>query len=168
MGNLHRTAALAAICAAGLLSGPARADDDVAQIQKLEADFARAVEAKDVPAVMQTFVHDGTLVAFDVNPPRQHVGWDDYRNDWQGWLGNLAGPISYTVDDLHVVVDGTLAYGTSVQRGAWTEASGAPFRITLRVTDVYRKIDGRWLVVHEHISVPVDLGTDKADLTSAP
>jgi ketosteroid isomerase-like protein len=27
---------------------------------------------------------------------------------------------------------------------------------------VYRKIEGKWLIVHEHVSVPVDLTTDKA------
>jgi len=36
------------------------------------------------------------------------------------------------------------------------------------VTDIYRKINGKWLIIHEHISVPVDLTTNKADLAAKP
>jgi len=38
--------------------------------------------------------------------------------------------------------------------------------MTVRVTDVYKKIDGKWLVVHEHVSVPVDPTTNKPDMDS--
>ncbi|HZF40664.1 MAG TPA: nuclear transport factor 2 family protein [Blastocatellia bacterium] len=37
---------------------------------------------------------------------------------------------------------------------------------TLRITNVYRKINGKWLIVHEHSSCPVDLTTGQADLSS--
>jgi hypothetical protein len=33
---------------------------------------------------------------------------------------------------------------------------------------VYRKLRGHWLIVQEHVSVPVDLDTGKADLLSKP
>jgi hypothetical protein len=38
--------------------------------------------------------------------------------------------------------------------------------VKFRVTDVLRKAKGKWLIVHEHVSVPVDLATGKADLAS--
>jgi hypothetical protein len=38
----------------------------------------------------------------------------------------------------------------------------------VRVTDVYRKLKGKWLIVQEHVSVPVDLATQKPDLQSRP
>jgi hypothetical protein len=31
-----------------------------------------------------------------------------------------------------------------------------------------RKIDGKWLIVMEHVSVPVNFNTMKPDLTSKP
>jgi ketosteroid isomerase-like protein len=45
---------------------------------------------------------------------------------------------------------------------------GNALDITVRITDVYRKINGKWLAVHEHVSWPVDLATGKADLSSKP
>jgi ketosteroid isomerase-like protein len=49
-----------------------------------------------------------------------------------------------------------------------TDPKGQPIDLTVRATDVYRKIKGNWLIVHEHVSVPVDLDTGKPDLSSKP
>ncbi len=40
----------------------------------------------------------------------------------------------------------------------------------VRVSDVYRKIDGKWLIVQEHVSVPIDFTTGKPvpDMMSRP
>ena len=40
--------------------------------------------------------------------------------------------------------------------------------VTMRITDVLRKSSGKWLIIHEHVSVPVDLASGKADLSSKP
>jgi hypothetical protein len=45
------------------------------------------------------------------------------------------------------------------------DKDGKPLDLTLRVIDVYRKING--LVIHELVSWPVDLATVKADLISS-
>ena len=37
-----------------------------------------------------------------------------------------------------------------------------------RFTDVLRKMNGKWLIVHEHLSFPVDPETGKADFLSKP
>ena len=53
-------------------------------------------------------------------------------------------------------------------KAVFTRANGSKKDLNVRVTDVYRKIHGRWLIVQEHVSVPVDIGTGKADLLSRP
>jgi len=55
-----------------------------------------------------------------------------------------------------------------IQRVAGTDKQGKKLDLTVRVTDVYKKTRGRWLIIHEHVSVPVDLDTGKPDLTSKP
>ena len=52
-------------------------------------------------------------------------------------------------------------------RGAGCVLPRAHYR-TARVTDGYRKINGKWLITLEHVSVPVDLETGKADINSKP
>ena len=61
-----------------------------------------------------------------------------------------------------------LGFSHSIQRVRGTDKKGQPVDITVRVTDGYRKIGGNWLIVLEHVSVPVDLATGKPDLSSKP
>ena len=160
---------LAGLFALALLAatGPARADSK-AEIKALEDQFVAAFKAKDVDAIMKVYVPDQSLFVFDVVPPRQYVGAAAYRKDWQEFFGNFNGPITVELKDLDVLADHNLAYGHSIQRVAGTDKAGKPLDMTVRVTDVYRKIKGHWLIIHEHVSVPVDLATGKPDLASKP
>jgi ketosteroid isomerase-like protein len=143
---------------------------DEQEIRALENKLAAAVSAKDVDAIMKLYVPGNELFVFDLSVPRQHVGWDDYKKDWQDFLGNLKGPVKFEIHDLSVVADGKVAYSHSIQHGVGTNPDGSPFEVNARVTDVYRKIDGKWLIVQEHVSVPIDFSGPKPapDMMSKP
>jgi uncharacterized protein (TIGR02246 family) len=162
--------AAVAICAtvSALSFSPAANADTQSDIRALEDRFIAAVKAKDLDAIMKVYVPDQTLFVFDVVPPRQYVGAASYRKDWQDFLGSFNGPITVELSDLDITADDTLAYGHSIQRVAGTDKQGKKVDVTVRVTDVYKKINGSWLVIHEHVSVPVDLETGKPDLMSKP
>jgi uncharacterized protein (TIGR02246 family) len=145
----------------------ARADAG-ADIRALEERFVAAFKARDVDAIMKAYAPDQTLVVFDVVPPRQYVGAAAYRKDWQTFLDSFEGPITVELTDLDVAADRNLAYSHSIQRVAGTDKQGKKLDLTVRVTDVYKKSRGRWLVIHEHVSVPVDLDAGKPDLSSKP
>jgi ketosteroid isomerase-like protein len=145
----------------------ARADDK-ADIRALETRFVEAFRAKDVNAIMAVYVPDETLVVFDVVPPRQYVGWKAYKKDWEDFLALFDSAITVELTDLHVTTVRILGYGHSIQRVTGRMRDGKTLGLTVRVTDVYRKVKGKWLIVHEHVSVPVDLATGKPDLESKP
>jgi uncharacterized protein (TIGR02246 family) len=159
-------AILAALSTVAFCS-PAEAGAD-ADIKALEERLVGAVKAKDVDAIMKVYAPDQTLVVFDVIPPRQYVGAAAYRKDWQTFLDSFEGPITVELTDLDVGADRNLAFSHSIQRVAGTDKQGKKLDLTVRVTDVYKKARGRWLIIHEHVSVPVDLDTDKPDLNSKP
>ena len=131
--------------------------DDEAKIRALENQFAAAVNAKDLDAIMKVYVPDETLLVFDVVPPRQYVGVP------RG-LGRLPRPVRDNRPADHAA--DPLGYSHSIQRVSGTVTKGQPIDLTVRLTDVYRKINGNWLIVHEHVSVPVDLNTNKPDFAS--
>jgi ketosteroid isomerase-like protein len=141
---------------------------DEAAIKALEDRFAKAAAAKDVGAIMANYEHSADLIVFDLIPPRQYVGWDAYKKDWQGVMDGCKGPAQVELSDLSVSTDSHLAFGHNIQHFSCTGADGKPLDLTMRVTDGYRKTNGKWLIAHEHISVPVDLATGKGDLTSKP
>jgi ketosteroid isomerase-like protein len=171
-----------AIACTGCAQAPATADTkqaetksadtvakDVADIKAMEDRFIKASASKDVNAIMSFYVPDASLFVFDVTPPRQYVGAAAYRKDWEDMLASLPGPIDMSISDLDVTAGGgDIAWGHSVQHMAGTMKDGKKMDLTVRITDGYKKINGQWLIAHEHVSVPVDVLTGKADLTSKP
>ena len=163
---------------AGCSSGPApetkaadtKAPDtsakDQADIKALEDRFLAAVKAKDVNAIMACYIPDQTLIVFDAVPPRQYTGADAYKKDWQEFFTMFPGAMDFTISDLEITAGGDVAYGHSIQHASLADKKGKKTEMTVRVTDGYKKVNGQWLIAHEHVSVPVDLATMKPDLDS--
>jgi ketosteroid isomerase-like protein len=61
-----------------------------------------------------------------------------------------------------------MGYAHLISHSVLTDKDGKKAEINVRTTDVFRKTGGKWLIVHEHNSVPVDLATGKADMMSKP
>ncbi|HEY6487469.1 MAG TPA: nuclear transport factor 2 family protein [Candidatus Cybelea sp.] len=139
----------------------AASDGSQSQLRTLEQTFATAMNAENVDAVMSVYAPGDALFVFDVvGPPSVHFGWDAYRKAFEQMFAAIRGPLHLTMSDLDVEVSGDIGYGRSLQRVSGIHAKGgAPFDYTVRVTDVYRKIGDRWLIVQEHLSLPIDRGT---------
>lgn len=149
-------------------TAPKKSSGDKAKIESLYQSYVKAFNAKDVNAIMVNYAPGNQLFVFDVVPPRQFAGWDAYKKDWQELLAAMPGPLSETMSELEITVVGSVAYAHNIQSGYFTDKDGKRLDLTVRVTDVLRKINGKWLIVQEHVSVPVDLSTGKADLLSKP
>ena len=148
---------------------PGNADtmvDDEAKIRALEDRFAAAFSAKDVDAVMRVYVPDETLVVFDAASPREYVGAKAYRKDRNKFFAIFNGPVEFEISALNVATYGGFGFGHSIQHFGGMSFKGRPIDLTVRVTDVYRRFEGDWLVVHEHVSVPVDFDTGDLDLSA--
>jgi ketosteroid isomerase-like protein len=147
---------------------PAKGDDKAA-LEALEQRFTAAFNARDATGIMKVYVPGASLVVFDVTPPRQYVGAEAYLKDWQGLFAAFPGPVKFTESDLAIETGGgSLAFGHFFGDSLLTAKDGSKVDLVCRVTHVYRKIHGHWLIVHEHVSVPVDLATGKPDLQSKP
>jgi len=152
------------------VAGPARATNHAqAEIKALQERLIAAIRVKDYDAIMACYIPGEKLFVFDVVPPRQYVGAPAYKDDWKAALTPFKGPITVRMTDLALVSNGSdLAYGHSIQDFSGTDANGGKIAFVLRATDIYPKVDGQWLIEHEHYSVPVNLTTAKADLMSKP
>lgn len=140
---------------------------DKAKIEALYQAYLKAFNAKDVNALMACY-SPKDLYVFDAIPPRAYPSWDAYKKDWEGLFTAFPGPVSYSMSEVSITVVGSLAYAHNIQTGYFTDKNGSRLDAAVRVTDVLRKTNGKWLIVHEHVSVPVDLMTGKADLLSKP
>lgn len=144
-------------------AAPAAAQNtDEKLIKAMMVTFSAAFRAKDVDTIMSMYWHSEHLTAFDVAPPLRYVGWDAYKKDYQQFFASFNGPIDDRILYLKIDVDGSMAYSENTEKISGTLTTGHKAAMILRSTDVYRKIGGKWLIVHEHNSVPVDFTTDKA------
>ena len=139
---------------------------DQTDIRALEDRFLTAFKAKDVHAIMACYVPDQSLIVFDVVPPRQYTGAQAYTKDWEDFFAAFPGSVDGSLSDLDITVGGDVAYSHSIQNYSATGKDGKKLDLTFRVTDGYKKINGQWLISHEHVSVPVDLASLKPDLDS--
>jgi ketosteroid isomerase-like protein len=134
--------------------------NDEAEIQRAIEDYVEALRARDIDGVTSIYAPD--LVAFDLVPPLQYVGAETYRNHWlEGW-SLLQGSMGYEVHDLSITVGGEVAFTHSLNRSSATLTTGQKTEFWLRWTTCLRKIGGKWLIVHMHVSVPFDLKTGRA------
>ena len=145
---------------------PATANaSDKAQIKALEQHIADGANARDVDAIVRNYAPD--VLVFDIVPPREYKGADAFRKDWQGFFDRV-GSIRIENSDLNVAGDGKMAFATYIAHLTGKARDDNAIDVTMRITDVLRKSSGKWLIVHEHVSVPVDLASGKADLSSKP
>lgn len=147
---------------------PRAQSNDEKAIRALNERFAAAVNARDINKIMSVYIPGESLFVFDAIPPRQYVGAKAYRKDYEEFLGLFPGPVKFQTNDLSITAAGTLAFSHRIDTWDLTDKKGNPVKLVFRMTDVYRKLNGRWLIVHEHISWPVDPETGKADFLSKP
>ena len=143
--------------------------DAKAEIKAQMDAWLVAFKAKDSAKVMSFYGPGDPVLAFDVVPPRQYATADAYKQDYEGLFKAFDGPFNAEINDLSITTNGSdMAYGHSIDHLAGKTPDGKQIDLTVRVSDVYRKIGGKWLIVHEHVSVPVDIMTGQADLQSKP
>jgi PhnB protein len=149
-----------------MTSGSHRADDE-AQIRKLVEDWAKAVRAKNVDAVVSHYAAD--IVSFDLAPPLQHAGADALRKGLTAWFRTFRGPVGYEVHDLSITTGDEVAFCRSLNRISGTRTDGEETDVWVRATVGLRRIDGARTITHEHASVPFYMdGSYKAAVDLEP
>ena len=79
-------------------------------------------------------------------------GLDAYDRTWDFFFANPRGPISFVPRDITVVASDEVAFASCEMHCDGTSAGPVDFRLTTGL----RKIDGNWVIVHEHHSVPTE------------
>jgi PhnB protein len=138
-----------------------------AQIRTLIDDWANALRAKDVDGVMSHYAAD--IVSFDLAPPLRYTGAAAVRNSLEAWFPTFRGPVGYEIRDLSITAGEDIAFTRSLNRISGTRIDGEETDVWVRATVCWRKLGGRWLITHEHVSTPFYMdGSDKAALDLTP
>lgn len=142
---------------------------NAAEERKIRQDverLAKAIRAKDVSGVMALYATD--VLCFDLVAPLQRIGIDSVRRRAEEWFSSFDGPIRYQVRDLRIAAAEDVAFYTSLNEVDGTRTDGQPIKMWIRITAGCRKIAGAWKITHEHVSVPFDMQSMKAELALRP
>ncbi|OWV94121.1 nuclear transport factor 2 family protein [Rhizobium sp. R693] len=106
-------------------------------------------------------------VEFSLAPPLVYHGKDEAG--LQAWFNTWSGPIGGDVQDAKLTIGGDVAFWSGLVNMTGTKTDGAQVDLWFRQTLGLVKRDGRWMVAHQHESVPFAMdGSGQALLDLIP
>jgi uncharacterized protein (TIGR02246 family) len=127
---------------------------DERQIRALIEEWADAVRRHDLSDILAH--HEQDIVMFDVPPPLQSRGMDEYKKTWDLFFRYHKPSQAFDIEDLAITAGEDVAFAVAIMRCGSGTFSGPPTEsgFLFRLTIGLRKVDGDWSVTHEHHSVP--------------
>lgn len=136
------------------------------ELRDLVAERVAAVHAKDPTPLAARQSAD--VIVFNVLPPLQLRGTVDVEAQTQTWFDSYPGDIGYDVHDLNVTADGDVGFCSFLYHVTGTLADESQVDMWVRATLGCRRVDGTWLITHDHESVPFDAQTGQALIDLQP
>ena len=98
-------------------------------------------------------LREPSLFTYGVVLLKPFEGADAVRKDWADFFSAMK-EIHLERSDLEISSEGNLGFGHFMEDAAMITKGGEQIHAVLRATHVYKKIDGQWLIIHEHKSAP--------------
>jgi ketosteroid isomerase-like protein len=106
------------------------------------------------PANVAQFYATGSDTFFDI-APLKYSSWDEYQNGVKAVVAGYKSAKFTLNDDLAIHPHGDLVWATATVKDEMTTKAGKVEMGNFRWTVVFEDQDGKWLIVHEHISAPL-------------
>jgi len=127
---------------------------DEMDIKVLIERWAKAVREEDRAGIRAD--HDLEMLMFDVPPPFLSRGLDAYMATWEEFFSCAEKPVAFDFHDVQVTAGNDVAFATAIGRCASFDAKGKREDLEFRLTMCFRKVNGRWRIMHEHHSLPAE------------
>jgi uncharacterized protein (TIGR02246 family) len=126
--------------------------EDEAAVRNVIESWAAAVRRKDYDGILRN--HSSDIVMFDVPLPFESRGIDAYRKTWDSFFAHSKDPVPFDITEMSVTAGADVAFAVATMHCAEPSADGKFKGLYVRLTAGLRKIGGRWIITHEHHSVP--------------
>jgi len=125
---------------------------DEASIRELIEEWAGAVRGKNIKGILAN--HSPDILMFDLPAPLESKGIDSYQRTWDLFFSWSDDPVVFDFNEMNITAGHDVAFVTALMRCSGTEKNGERIKLDFRLTIGLRKIDGQWIVTHEHHSIP--------------
>ena len=106
------------------------------------------------PSNTAKFYAPGPNTFFDI-APLKYNSWEDYEKGVKGVLAGYKNAKFTVNDDASIHAQGDLVWATATVADQMTNKAGKVEMGNFRWTVVFENEDGKWLIVHEHVSAPL-------------
>ena len=153
--NRRGILSMSAITALGLTFLPrnafAQQAADTEGVKAASKAFYTALAAVDGGAAMEkVWAHTPYVTYVGPRGKTITVGWDAQKKYWV-YTDKLFSSRNVTLSDQHIHANGNLAWEMGQENGDPKMKDGKDAKADYIVTNVYEKIDGRWLIVSHHV-----------------
>jgi ketosteroid isomerase-like protein len=124
-------------------------DAFVAGTVRHHAAATTAVRNGDASSLIEMLSKHDPVTLFPASQPSKR-GWTEVSEAFTRVASLYSDGSSVEFEVLAAGVSGGLGYLVGVERGSAAVSGGAPEPVTLRVTQIYRREDGGWKLVHRH------------------
>ncbi len=93
---------------------------------------------------------------FDI-APLKYNSWDEYAKGVQGIIAGYKSAKFTLNDDVAIHPHGDLVWATATVAEQMTTKAGKVEMGNFRWTGILENEDGKWLIVHEHVSEPIQI-----------
>jgi ketosteroid isomerase-like protein len=136
------------------------------EVRALLDSRSEAIWIKDIDRLMSFYSPD--IVYFDLVPGLQYTGSAALRGRFLDWFDAYEGSIGQEIRDLNTLASGDIAVASMLIRASGTLKSGREVGFWVRATSCCQRSNHRWLITHEHVSLPVDLESGSAAMDLVP
>jgi ketosteroid isomerase-like protein len=100
------------------------------------------------------FYATGPHTFFDI-APLKYENWDEYEKGVKSVLAGYKSAKFTLNDDVSIHPHGDLIWATATLKEEMTSKAGKVDMGTFRWTVIFENENGKWLIVHEHVSAPI-------------
>jgi len=101
----------------------------------------------DASGMASVWLHKGDVTTMHPIGGRE-IGWDEVQASWLA-VAKVSTDGKIRIENQEIRASGDMAYEIGVERGS-LRLAGHRVEIDDRFTNVYRKVDGAWKIVHHH------------------
>jgi ketosteroid isomerase-like protein len=121
---------------------------------------------KDIDGLMSLYSPD--VVYFDLVPPLRYAGSAALRGRFMDWFARWQSPIGQEIHDVTILAGADVASAHMLIRASGTLKDGPDVGYWVRVSNGFERLNQRWFIIHEHVSVPVDMKSGRAAIDLVP
>ena len=152
-----RRALFATLVLGMILAGSAQAaDSETAAIRATIEKAYQNWSALNPDANDALYSAQADVAWYDISP-MQYKGWADYKAGTKKLFEGFKD-LTFTIgDDLVVTRERKVAWVTLTWKGVAHLKDGKEMVLEGRATEILQKQKGKWIIVHEHVSLPAPL-----------